>query len=239
MIWIFYVALILLFCAELVSSHQRRNLILLEKAFTRKRKDRMKINERLFRKFGRMYPQGSYVFEEGDRGNEMYYILMGRVQVEKQAGQIRKVLTELGPGSYFGEMATLIDAPRTASVRAVENSDIAVIKAETFQRLIRESSDVSLLMLKEFSRRVRNTNESLESLTKDWIRLVAVLYFLKEWPLPAEKDPVAELSGYTGKGTDEIQDVLQSMDGQGILKLEDGRVTGFIPEKAWLLLGSA
>jgi len=238
-IWVFYVALILLFCAELISSYQRRNLILLEKALTRKKKDRMKMNERLFKKFGRMYPEGSYVFEEGDRGNEMYYILMGRVQIEKQAGQIRKVLTELGPGSYFGEMATLIDAPRTASVRVMENSDIAVIKADTFHRLIRESSDVSLLMLQEFSHRVKNTNESLERLTKDWIRLIAALYFLKEWPLPADKDPAAELSHYTGKAMEEIQDVLLHMGEQGILELDNGRITGFAREKAWQLLVAA
>jgi membrane protein len=237
-IWVFYVALILLFCAELVSSYQRRNLILLEKALMRKRKDRMKMNERLFKKFGRMYPEGSYVFQEGDRGNEMYYVLMGRVQVEKQAGQIRRVLTELGPGSYFGEMATLIDAPRTASVRAMENSDIAVIQADTFHRLIRESSAVSLMMLREFSHRVKNTNASLERLTKDWIRLVAVLYLLKEWPLPSGRDPVAELSGYTGKGTEEIQDVLKDMGEQGILEWDQGRVTGFARENAWQLLGA-
>jgi len=238
-IWVFYVALILLFCAELISSYQRRNLILLEKALMRKRKDKMKINERLFKKFGRMYPADSYVFKEGDKGSEMYYILMGRVQVEKQAGQVSKVLTELGPGSYFGEMATLIDAPRTASIRVMEDSDIAVIKADTFHRLIRDSSDVSLLMLQEFSHRVKNTNESLESLTREWIRLVAVLYFMKEWPFKAEKDPVAEISDYTGKGTEEIQEVLQNMGEQGILTLEKGRITGFAREQAWRLLGAS
>lgn len=238
-IWVFYVALILLFCAELVSSYQRRNLILLEKAFTRKSRDKMKINERLFRKFGRMYPAGSYVFREGDRGSEMYYLLMGKVQVEKQAGQVSRVLTEMGPGAYFGEMATLIDAPRTASVRVLEDSDIAVIKADTFNRLIRDSSAVSLMMLKEFSNRVKNTNASLEHLTKDWIRLVAVLYFLKEWPLPAGKDPVAELSAFTGKEGEEIQDVLESMGDQGILELENGHVRGFAREAAWHLLGDA
>jgi len=80
---VFYVALILLFCAELISSYQRRNLILLEKAFLKPRKKIMKIEERLFRKFGRMYPKDAYVFRQGDTGQEMYYILMGNMRVEK------------------------------------------------------------------------------------------------------------------------------------------------------------
>ncbi len=235
-IWVFYVSLILLFCAELVASYQRRDLILLEKTFTSARTKRLKTAERLFRKFGRMYPAGSYVFKEGQQGREMYYILLGRVRVEKQAGGISKVLTEMGPGAYFGEMAALIDAPRTASVRVVEDSHLAVIEAETFHSLLRESPDVSLLMLKEFSRRIKNTNESLEGLTKDWIQLVTVLYFLREWPVGAGRDPVAELAGHTEKDEAEIREVLQNLGEQGILKIEAGRVSAFYPDQAWQLL---
>ncbi len=99
-IWVFYIALILLFCAEIMSSCQRRSLILLEKAFVRP-EGRAKLNERLFRRFGRFYKKGAYVFEEGDTENEIFYILIGRVAVEKKAGAISKVLTELGPGQYF------------------------------------------------------------------------------------------------------------------------------------------
>jgi uncharacterized BrkB/YihY/UPF0761 family membrane protein len=54
-VWVFYVALILLFCAELISSYQRRDMILLEKALLKPRSGRMQIDERLFRKFGRLY----------------------------------------------------------------------------------------------------------------------------------------------------------------------------------------
>jgi len=94
----------------------------------------MKIEERLFRKFGRMYPKDAYVFRQGDTGQEMYYILMGNMRVEKTAGQIKKVLAEMGPGEYFGEMAALIEAPRTASVQATEDSNVAVIDSDHFSQ---------------------------------------------------------------------------------------------------------
>jgi len=235
-LWVFYVALILLFCAELISSHQRRNLILLEKAFLKPRKRIMKIEERLFRKFGRMYPKDTYVFRQGDTGQEMYYILMGNVRVEKTAGQIKKVLAEMGPGEYFGEMAALIEAPRTASVQATEDSNVAVIDADTFRTLLRESVDVSLFMLKEFSSRIRQTGNALGELTQSWTRLVTVLYFIVKWPLPDNGDSLHELASYTRKEPVEIQQVLSELRDQGVITIRDGHISDFSKERAWALL---
>ncbi|HRR40968.1 MAG TPA: YhjD/YihY/BrkB family envelope integrity protein [Syntrophales bacterium] len=235
-IWIFYVAFMLLFCAELISSYQRRDLILLEKAFVEeKRRKSVNTDERLFKKFGKIYPRGSYIFQEGDADGEMFYILSGCVHVEKRVGQGQKLLAELGPGSYFGEMSPLLEEPRTASVRAFEDSSIAVITKDNFRNLIRESVDVSLVMLQEFSRRVRNTNEKLERLAEAWSRMVIVFYFLKEWPIDSGRDPVAELAGLTGKERPEIQELLQNMAKQGIFSLEKDRVVDFNRSRAWEL----
>ncbi len=235
-IWVFYVALILLFCAELISSYQRRNLILLEKAFLKPRKKTMEIDERLFRKFGRMYPKGAYIFKQGDTGQEMYYILVGNVRVEKIAGQVKKVLAEMGPGDYFGEMAALIEAPRTASVQATEDSNVAVIDGNTFRDLLRESGDVSLFMLKEFSIRIRQTGIALGELTQSWIKLMAILYFCYKWPFPDDKDPIYDLARYTRKEPVEIQQLLWDLRDQGVITIRDGRVSDFSKERAWELL---
>ncbi len=235
-IWVFYVALILLFCAELIASYQRRDILLLEKALLKPGKAKASIDERLFSKFGRMYPKGSYVFREGDTGKDMYYILKGRVLVEKKAGQIKKIVSDLGPGEYFGEMATLIDAPRSASAETAEDSYLAVIDSETFHRMLRESDAVSLFMLQAFSHRIKHSNEVLEELTQSWIELMAILYFLKEWPLAQTQDPVAELVRYTGKEAADIREVLRDLGREGILRIEDDRVVDFVRTQAWQLL---
>ncbi|MBN2514412.1 MAG: cyclic nucleotide-binding domain-containing protein, partial [Deltaproteobacteria bacterium] len=136
----------------------------------------MKRYERLFRKFGRRYTKGAYIFREGDTGSDMFYIISGQVSVEKETGHTKKKLADLGPGDYFGEMAPIIDIPRTASVVAVEDSTIAVIDSETFCHLLVESSGVSLLLLREFSHRLKRTNEALEELTKSWLKLIVLVY---------------------------------------------------------------
>jgi len=228
-------ALILLFCAELVSSYQRRNLILLEKAFLQSRRDALKMDERLFHKFGRLYHKGDYVFREGDVDSEIYYILSGRVRMEKRAGRITKTLAEMVPGNYFGEMAALIEQPRTASARAVEESAIAVVRGETFRSLLRESEDVSLMMLKEFSRRVTHTNTSLEELTQALMRLTIIFYFFALWPFADERKAIEDLVEHTGKNRVEIWEILTELDKQGVVAIEGDHVTGFSREDAWRL----
>jgi CRP/FNR family transcriptional regulator, cyclic AMP receptor protein len=161
---------------------------------------------------------------------------MGRVQVEKTAGQVKKVLAEMGPGSYFGEMAALIDAPRTASALALEDCDIAVVEGHTFRSLLHESGEISLFMMKEFSNRIKHTNVVLDELTQSWIKLVVILYFLKNWPLQDKQDPVGDLAKYTGKDPGEIQEVFAELATEGILTVLGNRVTGFTREKAWALL---
>ena len=235
-IWVFYVALILLFCAELISSYQRRDMILLEKALLKPRSGRMQADERLFRKFGRLYGADEYIFREGDIGQDIFYVLSGRVRMEKSTGQAKKILAEMGPGEYFGEMAALIHAPRTASARSLEESHIAVVNGDTLRNLLHDSDDVSLFMLKEFSHRIRHTNEALEVLTQSWVRLMATLYFLRVWPLPEDQNPEAELAGITGKETAEIHEVLAELGQRGVLTFSEDRVTGFSRDDALRLL---
>jgi len=231
--WIFYIGLILLFCAELMSSYLRRDLILLDRAFFKPGRQRRSTNERLFRKFGRMYPKGSYIFREGDHDHDMYYILSGRVRVEKRAGHIKKILSDLEAGHYFGEMAPLIDAPRTASAQAMEDSTLAVIDRQTFHELLRESDGVSLMMLREFSSRIRHTNEVLEETTQSWIRSMVLLYLIKMWPFTDHKDPLQDLSNYTGKELGELEEVFEDLAREGILTLQEERIIAFSEEAAW------
>jgi len=236
LIWIFYVALIFLFCAELIASYQRRDLLLLEKAFLNPGKERARLDDRLFRRFGRMYPAGTVLFAEGDRGRNLYYIIMGRVRMEKTMNQVKKLLAELGPGEYFGEMAALNGAPRSAAAHAMEDSDIAVIDEETFHRLLRESEGVSFYMLKEFASRIKNTDEALNDLSHAWMKLVVILYTLIKWSSAAAFNPLPDLAVCMGKEETEIHQVLLELNAEGILTFENGYVTEFAREKAWELV---
>jgi CRP-like cAMP-binding protein len=133
-------------------------------------------------------------------------------------------------------MAALIDAPRTATAQAIENSDIAIIDRDTFHALIRESEKVSFFMLKQFSLRIRHSNEILEDLTQIWIQLLAVLYFLKSWPGDEHTDHIVNLTNLSGKDASEIKNLLADFGRKGIVKVHEGKVSEFNRDKAWVVL---
>jgi membrane protein len=236
-IWVFYVALIFLFCAELMSSYQRRDLILLERAMLKPRKTHMKVDERLFKKFGHTYEKGSIIFNEGDSGNEMFYVLSGRVCLERVSCQVKKVLAEMEAGQYFGEMAALIDIRRSATARALEDSHLAVIDSDTFRNLVRESREVGIVMLKEFSRRLKKSNSALDELTNLWTRMVIVIHFMDHAPVNIEEH-LTRLALLTHKESAEIKELINELAFQDIFIIKNGLMMEVIRAKMWSLLDS-
>jgi len=82
-IWVYYMALIFLFCAELMSSYERRDMLLIEHMLLSRKSHTGR--QRLFRKFGRVFTAGSVICREGERSHEMFFILTGRVHLEMHA----------------------------------------------------------------------------------------------------------------------------------------------------------
>jgi NADH dehydrogenase len=78
------------------------------------------------------FEPGETIFEQGDVGDRLYVIRAGSVEVLRDGRR----LATLGPGEYFGEMALLADAPRNATVRAVEPTDVLAVAKGDFTKLL-------------------------------------------------------------------------------------------------------
>ncbi|MEG3900085.1 MULTISPECIES: mechanosensitive ion channel domain-containing protein [unclassified Microcoleus] len=88
----------------------------------------------------RLQPQ-EFLFRENDPGDAFYMILSGSVEVFVEA--IDKHLNNLGTGQFFGELSLMLGIPRTASVRAVEETILFAINKEGFQKVLTERPDLS------------------------------------------------------------------------------------------------
>ena len=98
----------------------------------------------------RTVPAGTIIVRKGDRGDAMYLIASGAVEVETTGGKIR-----LEEGAFFGEMALLSRQPRSANVTAVRSTDLLVLEADDFLRLRDRFPGIGANVEAEAKRRVR------------------------------------------------------------------------------------
>ena len=82
---------------------------------------------------GRTYKPGDLIVREGDRGDEAYIIKAGECRTFKTIDGKKVELRVMGKGEVFGETAILTDKPRSASVEAIDNVTVAVIKGRHFE----------------------------------------------------------------------------------------------------------
>jgi CRP-like cAMP-binding protein len=112
----------------------------------------------------RTYLKDEVIFDEGEEGQAVYFILHGKVLICRQGRPVDAAIAELGVGQCFGEMALLDNAPRMAQVRATEDCALDVLFREDFLRLIQTHSHIASKLSLELARmmgaRLRNTVNS-------------------------------------------------------------------------------
>ncbi len=121
--------------------------------------------------------------EEDDSNQSLFIIAKGEVKVVLTAEDGREaILATLKEGDFFGEMALLDGEPRSATVRAVEESRLLMIRREDFLENVRKLPELALTLLGEMSRRLRKSNRQISSLAlmKVYGRVAATLLQLME-----------------------------------------------------------
>lgn len=120
----------------------------------------LEIDELLNRSQVRNYVKGTVLTHEGQVESKFYILLDGRVNVTKTINNIeQRHLKELEAGDFFGEMALIHNAPRAATVTAIEPVTVLEINREDFDRVLRHSSSVAIAMAREISSRLRENDE--------------------------------------------------------------------------------
>jgi CRP/FNR family transcriptional regulator, cyclic AMP receptor protein len=113
----------------------------------------------------RTYPKNSVILFEDDPGDALYVVKQGQVKVVLIGEDGREViLSVLGEGDFFGEMALIDDEPRSAHVIAMGDSTLLVLRREDFQGLLMQTPGIALAMLRELTRRLRRVDEKVGSL---------------------------------------------------------------------------
>jgi CRP/FNR family transcriptional regulator, cyclic AMP receptor protein len=97
------------------------------------------------------------IVSAGDPGEVFYLILSGRATVRRGRGRAK---TEIGPGAYFGEMALLDGAPRSATIVAETETVCLMLARQRFTKVLKDEPTVAFALLRTLAARVRELEAS-------------------------------------------------------------------------------
>lgn len=105
--------------------------------------------------------QGEIILREGRLGRELYIILEGTVVVTR-AG---RTVNQWGPGDYFGELAAIDEAPRSATVTAASDLEVLIVGPREFEAIM-EIPGFRRALLVGMSRRIREADDKLAAIAE-------------------------------------------------------------------------
>ena len=109
---------------------------------------------------------GQVILDYEDQSNDMFFVVSGTVRVMvRTPGGRELILDHLGAGQFFGEMAAIDGAPRSAAVIAEHRSRICRMRGRAFMELLAEAPELGRDIMRVLVARVRDLNGRLLDLT--------------------------------------------------------------------------
>jgi signal transduction histidine kinase len=106
----------------------------------------------------RQFAAGQEIFHEGAPGDGVYFVKSGLVEIFAGQGE-RRILSRLGPGEIFGEMAIIEHRPRSAAAAAVEATEVFFLPRGEMLPFIERSPGLAFALLQQISHRLREFNQ--------------------------------------------------------------------------------
>jgi CRP/FNR family cyclic AMP-dependent transcriptional regulator len=172
------------------------------------------------------------VLREGDRTDNIYFVLSGAFKVLVSDDEGREViLSMMGPGDLFGEMGVVDDHPRSATVQAAQSGELVVIAKSDFHRCLAGSFDVSLYVMRSLAQRLRSADRQIESLAllDVYGRVARLLLDMAERApdgrllvsqIPSRQD----IAKMIGASREMVSRVMKDLQQRGLIEEFDGQV---------------
>lgn len=114
---------------------------------------------------GKMYGNGDFVFREGEKGNCMYIIQTGEVEIVKEFDGSQVAIAVRRSGDFFGEEALFVRDVRESSVRALGNVQVLTIDKGNLLRRLHDDPSLAFRVIETLSQRVRELSDEVTVLS--------------------------------------------------------------------------
>lgn len=185
-------------------------------------------NQSLADKFGVRLSAGTTVFRQGDPGGSMYVIRAGKVRVLKESHGRKRVVTTLGPGEFFGEMAVVTGRPRSATAEVVEEADLLKVPADKLQEMVTDTGEVAIRLIRHLAERLDTANRFIDILLEDDMTARVVLE-LQETLESAEGSTAPDITDKDlalklGVDKNDVRGALRRLTRVGVVEVSSGFV---------------
>jgi CRP/FNR family cyclic AMP-dependent transcriptional regulator len=176
----------------------------------------------------RTYAKSETILDKGSQSREVFFVLKGAVSVITFSPAGREVtLASVKAGDFFGELAAIDGQPRSASVSAIEKTEIAIMAPDLFNELVRNRALVSFRLLERLARMVRasglrilelSTLQAAQRVYAELLRMaqpdaaVPGLWVVR--PLP----PMHEIASMTSTTRETVNRAVSQLYPSGLLK---------------------
>lgn len=180
----------------------------------------------------RKYRRDEVIFHADDPGDSLYVVASGSVKitVNTDDGTEPAILTTIGRGGFFGELALLDGAPRSATAVAMDKVEALVLRREAFERLVDSEPGLRRTLLAALAGEIRRLTAQVEDL--HFLDLPGRLarHLLREISTDGERAAgevrlpwpytQGELAGMIGGSRQSVNRLLADFVAQGLLRFE-------------------
>lgn len=179
----------------------------------------------------RSYPKNSVILNEGERSDSIYVIDSGKVKVLMRDEEGKEViLSILKEGDYFGELALIDELPRSASVVAMESSEMTVLSKADFLQCVANNPGIAMTVMRGLAQRLREADIKIESLALMDVygRVARTLLQLAEPEngrlVIKEKLSQREIANMIGASREMVSRILKDLAHDGYILIEGKRI---------------
>ncbi|MDX1700389.1 MAG: Crp/Fnr family transcriptional regulator [Melioribacteraceae bacterium] len=181
------------------------------------------------------YKKDTIILMEEDESGALFIIVDGKVKVTRTSNDGREVILNiLSESDIFGEMALLDGLTRSATVTAIEDSELFIIQRNQFLEFLKEHPEISIALMQELSKRLRTADMQIKSLSlKDAEGKVATVIVqlandhgrIRQGAVEIEKLPLQQdLANMAGTSRETISRTLHSFAKKGLIELEGSKL---------------
>ena len=180
----------------------------------------------------RHYEANVALFHEGDDAGSVIVLLAGRAKLTVPSSSGREVIVAVrGPGDLLGELAALVEAPRSATVTTIEAVDALILAGSAFASFLERNARVALVILRLVAERLLYADlQQAQFATHDVVGRVAhrLVELTERFGVESEEGVVLdvplsqeELAGWTGASREAVNKALQVL--RSLNMIETGR----------------